>query len=81
MLPVSGGEQLKTSGAIGERPMISHKGAYSRLVRPAPSSGSGKKRFQSPAALAFSFSSSMIGGTVQRLSDAASWSRKVFSLG
>ena len=25
MLPVSGAEQLNTSGAIGERPMISHK--------------------------------------------------------
>jgi hypothetical protein len=27
MLPVSGAEQLKTSGAIGERPMISQSGA------------------------------------------------------
>ena len=34
MLPVSGALQLKTSGAIGERPMISHRGAYSRLVSP-----------------------------------------------
>src|SRR5258705_358759 len=41
MLPVSGAEQLKTSAAIGERPMISHSGAYSRLVRPAPRSLSG----------------------------------------
>ena len=34
MLPVSGAEQLNTSGAIVERPMISHSGAYSRLVKP-----------------------------------------------
>src|SRR2546425_2325505 len=34
MLPVSGAEQLKTSGAMGERPMISQSGAYSRLVSP-----------------------------------------------
>src|SRR5262249_59631105 len=30
MLPVSGAEQLKTSGAQGDRPMISQSGAYSR---------------------------------------------------
>src|SRR5690625_1043200 len=36
MLPVSGAAQLKTSGAIGERPMISQKCAYSRLLSPAP---------------------------------------------
>ena len=58
MLPVSGAEQLKTSGAIGERPMISHKGAYSRLVRPAPCSLSGRNRFHSPAARAFGFNAS-----------------------
>src|SRR5712692_6037174 len=46
MLPVSGAEQLKASGAIVERPMISHSGAYSRLVSPAPRSLSGRKRFQ-----------------------------------
>ena len=34
MLPVSGAEQLNASGAIGERPMTSQSGAYSRLVRP-----------------------------------------------
>ena len=34
MLPVSGAEQLNTSGASRLRPMISHRGAYSRLVRP-----------------------------------------------
>ena len=37
MLPVSGAEQLKTSGARnGLRPMISQRGAYCMLVRPAP---------------------------------------------
>jgi len=29
---LSGAEQLNASGPIGERPMISHSGAYSRLV-------------------------------------------------
>src|SRR5712692_9452284 len=62
MLPVSGAEQLKTSGAIGERPMISHNGAYSRLVRPAPYALSGRKRIHSPSARAQAFSSSMTGG-------------------
>src|ERR1051325_7606875 len=33
MLPVSGAEQLKTSGAQRTRPMISQSGAYSRFVR------------------------------------------------
>ncbi len=55
MLPVSGAEQLNTSGAHGTRPMISHSGAYSVLLRPAPYSESGKKRFHSPCALAFVF--------------------------
>src|SRR5262249_16154533 len=36
LFPVSGGEQLNTSAAITLRPMISHSGAYSRLVSPAP---------------------------------------------
>src|SRR5271167_4458862 len=61
MLPVSGAEQLKTSGPSGDRPMISHSGAYSRLVRPAPRVLSGRNRFQRPAARAFGFSSSMTG--------------------
>ena len=69
MLPVSGALQLKTSGAMGLRPMTSHKGAYSRLVRPAPRSESGRKRFHSPLAFASSLSSSMIGGTDHRLPD------------
>jgi hypothetical protein len=37
MLPVSGAEQLNTSEDHGTRPMISASGAYSWLVRPAPS--------------------------------------------
>src|SRR5581483_12085522 len=32
MLPVSGAEQLNASGAIQQRPMISHSGAYSGLT-------------------------------------------------
>jgi hypothetical protein len=60
MLPVSGGEQLKTSGAMMLRPIVSQRGAYSRLVSPAPCSLSGKNKFRSPAARAFSLSSSTI---------------------
>jgi hypothetical protein len=61
MLPVSGAEQLKTSGAIaGDRPMISQSGAYSALVSPAPDSLAGRNRFHSPAAFARVFSSSTI---------------------
>src|SRR5712692_5844278 len=67
MLPVSGAEQLNTSGAMGERPMISHSGAYSKLVRPAPCSLSGRNRFHKPAARAFGFSSSMMAAGFQRL--------------
>ena len=58
MLPVSGNEQLKTSGAMGDRPITSHNGAYSRLDN--------RKRFHSPSARAFAFSSSITGGIVQR---------------
>src|ERR1700752_3533575 len=52
MLPVSGAEQLKTSGAQVTRPMISHSGAYSRLGR-VPPCASGRHRFHKPAAFAF----------------------------
>src|SRR5205807_387167 len=53
MFPVSGAEQLKTSGANGDtRPMISQSGAYSTLVSPAPYSLSGRNRFHKPAARA-----------------------------
>ena len=72
MLPVSGAAQLNTSGAKPTRPITSQSGAYSRLVRPAPCSLSGRNRFQSPAAFAFALSSSIIGGIVQR-SPAACW--------
>ena len=45
MLPVSGAEQLNTSGAnAGDRPMISQSGAYSTFVRPAPYSLAGQKQ-------------------------------------
>src|SRR2546428_12450801 len=81
MLPVSGAEQLKTSGAIGERPMISQSGAYSRLISPAPRSLSGRKRFQRARSRAFALSSSMIGGTCQRDGPESSWRWEIFSLG
>ena len=81
MLPVSGAEQLNASGAIGERPMISHSGAYSRLVRPAPNSDSGRNRFHSPSALAFFFSASSTGGICQRLGASLSSRSNTFSAG
>ena len=60
MLPVSGAEQLNTSAAKGTRPMISHKGAYSRLLKP---SGArllcGKNKFHKPALRARGLSSSI----------------------
>jgi hypothetical protein len=67
MLPVSGAEQLKTSEAKPTRPIISERGAYSRLLRPAPHALSGRKRFQRPSFLALAFSSSTTGTTIQRL--------------
>src|SRR3954468_24455922 len=67
ILPVSGAEQLKISGAQVTRPMISQSGAYSRLVS-VPPCDLGRHRFHRPAALALGFSSSMIGTTSQRLS-------------
>ena len=81
MFPVSGALQLQTSGPIVERPIISHSGAYSRLVRPAPYSLSGKNRFQSPAARAFALSSSRTGGIDQRFASAACCSQHVRSPG
>src|SRR5437762_13879368 len=60
MLPVSGAEQLRTSGAHITRPMISHSGAYSRVLSPAPYSLSVRNRFHKPAARAFGFNSSTI---------------------
>lgn len=48
-----------TSGAYRDMPMSSHRCPYSTLVSPAPyflsgSASKGRKRFQSPSALAFS---------------------------
>ena len=74
MLPVSGAEQLKTSGAHSTRPMSSHSGAYSRLLSPAPSFDSGRNRFHKPAARAFGLSSSTTGfGRHRSAAEAASW--------
>ena len=66
MLPVSGAEQLNASGAKGERPINSAKGAYSLLVRPAPNALSGRNRFHKPASRAFSLISSNRTGVCQR---------------
>ena len=61
--PVSGAEQLKAIGAtIGLRPICSQRIPYSQLVRPAPNSSSGRKRFQSPSSLALARSSTRICG-------------------
>ena len=57
---------MKISAPIGDLPMISHKGAYSIFLRPAPKSLSGKNKFHNPSFFAFSFNSSRIGGMVQR---------------
>ncbi len=53
MLPVSGAEQLSASGPMMERPASSIRGAYSRLVRPAPQSPWVMKRFHRPSSRAF----------------------------
>ena len=81
MLPVSGAEQLKTSGAMCERPMISHNGAYSKLVSPSLCSCTGRNRFHNPAERALAFSSSMIGGCRQRVGCALSCSSYTDSFG
>ena len=79
MLPVSGAEQLNTSGPNpGERPITSHNGAYSRFVRPAPRSLCGRNRFHSPSARALIFSSSTIGATCQRSRSICSWNSDSF---
>mmetsp|Transcript_75997 Transcript_75997/g.203911 ORF Transcript_75997/g.203911 Transcript_75997/m.203911 type:complete len:201 (-) Transcript_75997:162-764(-) len=74
MLPVSGALELKISGEKGMCPMISASRAYSSLEKPCPyfTSGSistGTHGFQRPSAFAFSFSVSMIGGTVHLSAD------------
>src|SRR5919112_3019004 len=81
MLPVSGALQLKASGPMGLRPMISQRGAYSRFVRPAPRSESGKKRFHNPLAFASSLSSSMTRGKDHLLPDASNCSWNFASFG
>lgn len=63
MFPVSGAAQFSAVGAsCGERPVISASGAYWRLVRPAPYSASGRKRFHRPWRRASAFSSSTTAG-------------------
>src|SRR5690606_32493805 len=57
MFPVSGALQLKTSGAILDLPIISHKNAYSKFVSPAPYLRSVKNKFHSPCDFAFFFKS------------------------
>jgi len=62
MFPVSGAWQLQAIGARPLRPMISHSGAYSVFVRPAPYSSSGRKRFHRPISFALAFSSTRTAG-------------------
>src|SRR5712692_777375 len=64
MLPVSGALQLKISGARKLLPISSARGAYSTVFRPAPSVGSGRKRFQRPLERALVLSSSTSGETL-----------------
>ena len=79
MLPVSGAEQLNTSGAQPTRPMISHRGAYSVFVRPAPRSEAGRKRFHKPAAFALALSSSTtLVGSQRSPWPTSSWKRCSF---
>ena len=72
MLPVSGAEQLKGSGPIGERPMISQRCAYSSFESASAYSRFGRNRFHNPCAFALALSSSMTGGTCQRLGSSSS---------
>jgi hypothetical protein len=65
MLPLSGALQLNTSGAMKLCPVASATGAYSSVLRPAPSSGSGRNRFHKPSARALALSSSISGGICQ----------------
>src|ERR671939_1300366 len=81
MLPVSGAEQLKGSAPIGERPMISHSGAYSSLLSPSGTSSLGRNRFHRPCDFALALSSSMMGGTLHRLGNLESSRRYTSSAG
>ena len=66
MFPVSGAEQLKTSEAHCNWPMISANGAYSRLVSRVPGSSGrrpGRNMFHKPSERARGLSSSTtVGG-------------------
>ncbi len=75
MLPVSGAEQFVASCDSGDAPISSHSGAYSRVVSPAPSSSSGRNRFQRPRSRASALSSSMTGGWKCGSPDARTCSR------
>src|SRR6266496_2618294 len=55
MLPVSGAEQLKISGAHSTRPMISQSGTLTNLEY-APLCDLGRHRFHRPAVRALGFS-------------------------
>ena len=68
IFPVSGAEQLNTSGAKKLIPINSHMNAYSRWVSPFPYTGNVQNRFHSPLALAFLLRSSSWGITVHRYS-------------
>ena len=65
MLPVSGALQLKISARYSLRPISSASGAYSSVVKPAPSSASGRNRFHRPAVRACAFHSCISCGTCQ----------------
>ena len=71
MFPVSGAEQLNTSGAHQTLPVISASGAYSTLVKPAPYSLSGKNKFHRPSSLALFLSSSRISGICKELPESS----------
>lgn len=68
MFPVSGAEQLNTSGAKKLIPINSQMNAYSRWVSPFPYTGNVQNRFHSPLALAFYLRCSRWGITVHRCS-------------
>ncbi len=82
MFPVSGAAQFVAVGAsCGERPVISASGAYWRLVRPAPYSASGRKRFHRPCLRASAFSSSTTAGVSHGDASAACCSSATASAG
>src|SRR5262249_21836548 len=81
MLPVSGAEQLNGSEPIGERPISSHRGAYSRLLSASGRWRLGRNRFHSPAAFAFALSSAITGSSSQRSAAASSSRANIGSAG